>query len=445
MHMSSNMIFRKQIILVAVTICVVLSCLQNINNPDKGRQENAGEANRLTAQKENLQQMTAAVRELKRLVDILTSHLGQDIALNPKALLERRKMEELAKVFSDAEKENVEEEEEEDVEQLSEEVDSSNHTDIIDGRLMSSTGKPVRVVVLVGSTARSGTSFLGELLSQFDNVLYLFEPELHVRVVTKEMVTEETGIPLLKDMIYCHISRNFSTWLRTRASSFNIFRHPITKTHCKNWSTCLAPSRLRNACRGEHIRVMKVIRIRMAWMRPLLDDPQVDLKVIHLVRDPRGSLFSMAKHQLHKLDPGLYCPLIEDDMIQTPRLMLEYPGRVLGITYEQLCLDPMGKATEIWRFLIGDDSAKLSPRWALYMENHVSRPSANQLVDVYGTVRNTNEQYQAWRASITEHVLLDIEASCESVLRKLGYNLFGSLERARNTSYSLFMNQDKPV
>ncbi|XP_064119097.1 carbohydrate sulfotransferase 3-like [Macrobrachium nipponense] len=444
--MSSNMIFRKQIILVAVTIFVVFSFLQNTNNPDKGRQESAGDANRLTAQEENLQQMMGAVRELQRLVDILTTHFEQNIGLNPKAVLERRKMVELENAAIDADKNNVEEEEgEEDGEQMSEEVDSSNHSDIIDGRLMSSKGKPVRVVVLVGSTARSGTSFLGELLSQFDNVLYLFEPELHVRATTKEMVTEETGIPLLKDMIYCNISSNFSMWLKTRASSFNIFRHPITKTRCRDWSICLEPSRLRKACRGEHLRVMKVIRIRMAWMRPLLDDPQVDLKVINLVRDPRGSLYSMAKHQLHKLDPGLYCPLIEDDMIQTPRLMEEYPGRVLGITYEQLCLDPIGKATEIWRFLIGDNSAELSPRWALYMENHVSRSSANRRVAVYGTFRNTNEQYQAWRNSITEHALLDIEASCESVLKKLGYNLFGSLERARNTSYSLFMDHDKPV
>ncbi|XP_068247579.1 carbohydrate sulfotransferase 3-like [Palaemon carinicauda] len=438
------MILRKQhIILVAVVTFIVLSYFPstnpNIESPKTEQYEL--DENRLVFQEKSLNQILSAIDKLSRRVDALASQT-KDTQPNPKAMIEQRKMEELEHPHEDFE---VRGEEGRNVDEDEMSIESNYPDEIVNGRLMSSKGEPVKVIVLVGSTARSGTSFLGELLSQFDNVLYLFEPELYIRAKTREMVSQETGIPLLKDMIYCRISNEFAQWLKTRSSSSNIFRHPVTKLNCRNWSSCLVPSRLQNACREEHIRVMKVIRIRMMWMRPLLDDPQVDLKVIHLVRDPRGSLYSMAKNQLHKLDPGYYCPLIEDDILQTPKLMQEYPGKVMGITYEQLCLDPIGKATEIWRFLVGENDAELSPKWAAYMESHVSRAAEKRRVAVYGTVRNTTEQYQAWRTAITERALLEIEANCQSVLSKLGYNLFGTLERARNISYPLFVDHKKSV
>lgn len=79
-------------------------------------------------------------------------------------------------------------------------------------------------------------------------------------------------------------------------------------------------------------------------MKELLDDPRYDVKVVHLVRDPRGSLYSMAKLHLHKLMPEYHCPLIYDDLVNGPKFMAEYPGRVISVTYEQFCLDPVGQS-----------------------------------------------------------------------------------------------------
>ncbi|KAK7072078.1 hypothetical protein SK128_024310 [Halocaridina rubra] len=388
-------------------------------------------------QDQQMTDMIKAVIKLKERIDILSDNILKQAA-QTKQLAGAQKQQHIPKKTYESRVKDLTKYAEQTKLEFLQKRNYSNQ--FVNGKLVSSKGKKVQIIMLVGSTARSGTSFLGELLAQFDNFLYLFEPELYVRVATTEMLTEQYGIPHLRDMINCRFTDRFILWLKTRASSFNCFRHPITKTNCRNWETCLTIPRLTEACQGEDIRILKVIRVRMSWMRTLLDDPHIDLKVIHLVRDPRGSLYSMAKYHLHKLEPGYYCPMIEEDITETPKLMEKYPGKVMGLTYEQLCLDPMGKAKEIWRFLAGDRNAEMPSKWSTYMETHMSRTSQNRKVPVYSTYRNTTEQYQAWRNDITDYALKEIEANCKGVLKLLGYNLFGSLENAKNANISLFVN-----
>ncbi|XP_069982612.1 carbohydrate sulfotransferase 1 isoform X1 [Penaeus vannamei] len=315
----------------------------------------------------------------------------------------------------------------------------SGDEDVVNGRLLTSKGVPVKVVIMLGSTARSGTSLFGELLSQQKDSLYLFEPELFVRQHSGQKVTQELGMKHMRDMIHCRFDKDFITFLHRRSSPFNIFRHAVTKTNCRNWDTCLTIPRLTGACRAEPTRIMKVIRLRVVWMKELLDDPRYDVKVVHLVRDPRGSLYSMAKLHLHKLMPEYHCPLIYDDLVNGPKFMAEYPGRVISVTYEQFCLDPVGTATRVWRMLSGDEGASIPAMWSEYIEKHVHRTSTRRIA-AYGTFRNSAEQYQSWRDNITEIALTSIEEHCQPALELLGYNVFGDLKTTRNLSVSLFAN-----
>lgn len=71
-------------------------------------------------------------------------------------------------------------------------------------------------------------------------------------------VTQELGMKNMKDMIHCRFDQDFINFLHRRSSSFNIFRHPITKTNCRDWDACLTIPRLTEACRAEPTRIMKV-------------------------------------------------------------------------------------------------------------------------------------------------------------------------------------------
>ncbi|KAK4299682.1 hypothetical protein Pmani_028054 [Petrolisthes manimaculis] len=301
-----------------------------------------------------------------------------------------------------------------------------------------------RNILLVGSTARSGTSFIGELLATLEPSMYFFEPELYLRDVTQEKVKEEEGINLIKDVFACNFPDNFFSWLQKRSRS-NIIRHPVTWTCVGGVLTCLSKPVITHACQHEHVRIIKAIRLRLSWLRELLDNTGIpNLKIIHLVRDPRGSLYSMDKNHLHKLDTDYFCPRIHADLTHLPHLLAQYPNQVFSLVYEKFCLDPFGEARRLWRFLMDNTSETLPTIWTEYLTKKTTDDNNNnnngKKTKVYTTRRNSSTQYQEWRNTIPQQTFTTIERDCANVITALGYNLFGNLENARNLSISLFMD-----
>lgn len=98
------------------------------------------------------------------------------------------------------------------------------------------------------------------------------------------------------------------------------------------------------------------------------------------------------------------------------------------------------KATELWQFLHGEATDSLPESWTSYLEIH-TQLQANKKMGAYTTRRDSENQYQAWRAEITENALTKIEKDkhCVSAIQLLGYNLFGNIDTARNLSYPLFV------
>ncbi|KAK7007467.1 hypothetical protein SK128_015239 [Halocaridina rubra] len=308
---------------------------------------------------------------------------------------------------------------------------------VVNGKLVSTSGIPVKVILLVGSTARSGTSFIAELLSQQNDTLYLFEPTHFIKYMTGQKVQEQHGISHTLDMIHCRITDLFLTWLKGRGSAMGHFRHPSLTQYAKlsNWKYYLSIPLLTHLCQSSHVRVIKVIRLRMSWLRRLLDDPLLNVKIIHLARDPRASLYSMSKNGLEKADPFYYCPRILEDLQYTPFLMKRYPGRVMTMGYEKFCINSRGEAQNIWRFLTGNDSADIPQAWSRYLALHTIEQGAK--TGTFSTFRNTLREYSEWRKEITEYNLLQIERCCQYSIRLLGLNLFGSIKNARDMSKPL--------
>ena len=82
------------------------------------------------------------------------------------------------------------------------------------------------------------------------------------------------------------------------------------------------------------------------WLREILDENWKNLKIIHIVRDPRGSLDSMERTGVHPLFTEYYCPAILDDLTQVSELQKEHPAAFLTVRYEDLCLQPYGRLAQ---------------------------------------------------------------------------------------------------
>lgn len=126
-------------------------------------------------------------------------------------------------------------------------------------------------VLLLSSVGRSGSSFLGLLLAALGDNMYFFEPirGLPKNTQNKQSVSEE-------------LVRYFRCDVRLRPFPKRAYRMNVKK--------------LTDLCRQQPLIIVKVIRVRLEWVRELMNRKDMDnVKVIHLVRDPRGSLTSIEK------------------------------------------------------------------------------------------------------------------------------------------------------
>lgn len=316
---------------------------------------------------------------------------------------------------------------------------------------LNNVSQPLMTVLLLSSVGRSGSSFLGELLASQGNNIYLYEPIRALKPVqqTEVIIPNELG-----RYFRCHIP---AILLDIGKNPYVSVRHPYTFGKKRS---SVSVTVLEEICFQEPLRIIKTIRTRLRWMKKLLGDKDLNLKVIHLVRDPRGTSASMdeLKWQMSTQD---MCQRVGDDLKEREEIERLYPGRYFFIKYEDFCLDPYRKTSEIFRFLRGEKiqtsgtnnqlpfdtkpTTKITaqsfpdiPETVFrYLQSHVS-------VNIFSknspwtTARDSASHYQKWRYKISSQELLVVENHCQEVLNILGHKIFGVLQNVRNRSISLF-------
>jgi Sulfotransferase family len=155
--------------------------------------------------------------------------------------------------------------------------------------------------------------------------------------------------------------------------------------------------KLRNVCNNSTLRAAKTVRATMLSMAILLAaDP--DVRVIHLLRDPRGvassrreahdesviGRFAMtgrgvgggvknASSAAIRREAGVYCRTAATDIRVRRALEAKYPGRILTLYYENVVGDLLAHADAVYRFL-GESGAPTETRtWVAQNEAAIAR------------------------------------------------------------------------
>ncbi|XP_043200098.1 uncharacterized protein LOC122369427 [Amphibalanus amphitrite] len=249
---------------------------------------------------------------------------------------------------------------------------------------------PPHLIIILSSSPRSGSSLLGEILSTSPNTAYFFEPfYYHVKnnISVSRLPGEEVQ-QTLRQLLTCQLNR--TAVLREAKYRRFIWRPPV-----KLRGVTPSADTLGRRCAAASTRVVKLVRPRLRQLLPLLHDAELGphLRLVHLVRDPRGTLNS----QLHattvwnRLGEKLttYCDGVRADLAAARPL---HDARYQRVHYEQLALRPEQVAVQLYRGMQLPQPPMLHAYFQRHMNSSGPPPPPRPLV-----VRSRSSGKAGWR------------------------------------------------
>ena len=185
---------------------------------------------------------------------------------------------------------------------------------------------------------------------------------------------------------------------------------------------CIAMLEL--SCRNAQLRVVKEVWLGLKLPHLLLRR-NTNLKIIHLVRDPRGLLMSRLSSENGVLTRSIVaftCSEMVSDLKTFELITREFPSAALQVRYEDVVLRPKTVARTIFRFL-GLSEAAGAEYFHSWMSNiNTKTPGVFAMIDTYR--RNSAAEAYDWLGKDDNQGYREIFESipeCVSVIEQLGY------------------------
>uniref|UniRef100_A0A8C6UZM4 Sulfotransferase n=1 Tax=Neogobius melanostomus TaxID=47308 RepID=A0A8C6UZM4_9GOBI len=281
-------------------------------------------------------------------------------------------------------------------------------------------------LIYVLTTWRSGSSFFGELFNQNPEVFFLYEPMWHIwqKLYPGDAVSlQGAARDMLSSLYRCDLS-NFT--------SLGLFGATLNKVVC-SYPLCSAYRKevvgmVDDKCLKYNTIVIKGVRILdINVLAPLMEDPSLDLKVIHLVRDPRAVANSRIKSR-----HGLIRENLQVDFTERLKPPSWLKGKYMVARYEDLVENPVKVLRNIYRFanLSSNHDIEL---FALNMTSGSSSSSKPFIV----SSRNATQAASAWRTVLSIQQIKQVEDYCHHAMSVLGYERVRTAGEAKDLSKSL--------
>ncbi|XP_050406177.1 carbohydrate sulfotransferase 1 [Patella vulgata] len=312
-----------------------------------------------------------------------------------------------------------------------------------------------RTMVIILTYMRSGSSLTGDLIQQSPDVFYVYEPlytlaklrktETHLTYFNKpdkENTAKRYDLnarELMESMLTCN--------------SYDIDIHTLRQYHyggsktTKKYLECLKISQgvmgtasclplFQNACANSKVSVMKTIRMSVKSLKPLMTKFPT-LKVVHLIRDPRGTLRSQQTVGEFKIKDAInatvkFCSRVIDDLKASTELYKVFPGRIKTVRYEDIAEAPIKATDEIYKFIgLNMTSSIRDYIWNITSAGHPDNC-------VICTTRNSSiATAYKWRQKLKFDVVTMIDNVCSTVYNKLGYLPLKNVNDMKNMKISV--------
>lgn len=189
-------------------------------------------------------------------------------------------------------------------------------------------------------------------------------------------------------------------------------------------------------CRSAKVIAAKTIRLSMRQAEVLLaSDPTV--KVIHLVRDPRGVIASRLEfNERFRREPTAIqatklCSQVMQNIDKSKEISGIFHKRILTVRYEDIAETPVAAARQLYEFL-GLDLTPLIQKY-IWDITYAGLGGACVLCTVR---KNASSTANAWRNKLQFESVSNIQKQCTPLLNIMGYRLFQSTDEMRSLNIS---------
>ncbi|XP_066584005.1 carbohydrate sulfotransferase 4-like isoform X2 [Prorops nasuta] len=293
-------------------------------------------------------------------------------------------------------------------------INSSSLNDLV----MEKGGRPVRSVIL--TSWRSGSTFFGDVLNAHPANFYHYEPLLDFGIVQiRGPPLAEEALKNIEALLNCDYS-NLDQYLEYGKTHVWLFNH---NTHL--WRQCQAHKRIcwdhrfvSKFCKLFPFQSMKLVRLRLRAAEKLLAQEKLKIRLVLLIRDPRGILQSRRHREWCPSipdcsDPALVCADMVSDFRAAVRLKKKYPNTFRVIRYEDLSVDPYRHVKELYEFY----GLNFHPDVKRFLNTHTK----NDVGGVSSTFRNSKVAPFHWRTDLDFEVVEEIQKVCATAMRLWGY------------------------
>lgn len=343
----------------------------------------------------------------------------------------------------------------------------------------SDTNGKEKVHLLILSSWRSGSSFVGQIFSQHPDVFYLMEPAWHVWVTmfqNSAKVLHMAVRDLVRSVFLCDMSV-FDSYMPKEKNISSLFQWAVSRAlctvpACKSFSRDEITSEracktlcgkypfqdIEQACNTyTHVVIKEVRFFDLKVLYPLLTDPSLNLKILHLVRDPRavaksreqsrkaltrdngivlntnGTKVDDSKYQVIQEICRSHIQIYETAAYKAPSFL---KGRYMLVRYEDVVRDPLREISEMYKFAELKLGNKLE-KW-IYNITH-GRSSGNEKEAFKITSRNAVNISQAWRNVLPFEKVKKIQEVCKGAMNMLGYQLVESEEEQKDLNMEVVL------
>uniref|UniRef100_A0A8C5QG00 Sulfotransferase n=1 Tax=Leptobrachium leishanense TaxID=445787 RepID=A0A8C5QG00_9ANUR len=345
--------------------------------------------------------------------------------------------------------------------------------------LSNTEEKPRKVHLLILSSWRSGSSFIGQVFSQHPDVFYLMEPAWHVWVSmfrSSAHVLHMAVRDLVRSVFMCDMSV-FDAYMPRERNISSLFQWPVSRalcsqpmcdryqhngitneTICKNLCARQPFSKIQQACEiYSHVVIKEVRFFDMKVLYPLLADPSLNLKIIHLVRDPRavvrsreqavkalardngivlntsGTRVDDSKYKVMQEICRSHVQIYETASFKAPDFLKD---RYMLVRYEDVVRNPMREITEMYKFA----NLKWISRLEKFIFNITHGEGPRKKDQAFKTSsRNAVNVSQAWRTSLAFSKVTSIQEVCKGAMNLLGYQLVNSAAEQMDLSQEVVL------